>query len=370
MMTRTVPKFRLEFDRDFIETFKTGCEAILESDTLQEGPWVRKFEMDFGRFIGAQHCIATSSGTTALEVALRAVGVKGKEVIVPTNTFIATAIAVERAGGILKLVDIEPETYAIDPGCLGDAVSSKTGAVVLVHIGGVISKSVERIVEICRANEIPLVEDSAHAHGASRGEFRAGTIGAAAAFSFFPTKVMTCAEGGMVTTNDLAIAAKCRSIKDFGRGKREGAFSYMNGLNAKMTEFQGLLGVMDIERIRKRTGQRVDLFDEYDIGLSGTSFKIDSSSFLRDSLYKIIVRTEKENDEIRDFCSDRGVELAGDVYRYPLHQQPVFEGRFGEDFPVANEFCTHHICPPLYPEMDVEDVRYVCDVLKAAQKEL
>ena len=370
MLTRTVPKFRLEFDEEFIRNFGIQCGGILRSNSLQEGTWVRKFERDFGQFIGVQYCVATSSGTTALEVALRAVGVAGREVIVPTNTFIATAIAVERAGGILRLVDIDPETLAIDPGCLGDAVSNKTGAVVLVHIGGVISKHVERIVEICRANEIPLVEDSAHAHGASRGEFRAGTIGAAAAFSFFPTKVMTCAEGGMVTTNDLAIAAKCRSIKDFGRGKREGAFSYMNGLNAKMTEFQGLLGVMDIERIRKRTGQRVDLFDEYDIGLSGTSFKIDSSSFLRDSLYKIIVRTEKENDEIRDFCSDRGVELAGEVYRYPLHQQPVFEGRFGEDFPVANEFCTHHICPPLYPEMDVEDVRYVCDVLKAAQKEL
>ena len=370
MLTRTVPKFRLEFDEEFIRNFGIQCGGILRSNSLQEGTWVRKFERDFGQFIGVQYCVATSSGTTALEVALRAVGVAGREVIVPTNTFIATAIAVERAGGILRLVDIDPETLAIDPGCLGDAVSNKTGAVVLVHIGGVISKHVERIVEICRANEIPLVEDSAHAHGASRGEFRAGTIGAAAAFSFFPTKVMTCGEGGMVTTNDAKIAGCASVIKNFGRLKDNGPLSYLDSLNAKMTEFQGLLGVMELRRFQERSSRRELLYEVYSDALKGTGFRIAGGGPGIDSHYKLVVETAIESDQLHEFCSERGVDLAGEVYRFPLHRQPVFEVRFGKNFPVANEFCAHHICPPLYPEMEVDDVRYVCDVLKAAQKEL
>ena len=368
MMTKTVPKFRLEYDAEFRERFGHECAEILRSDTLQEGPWVRRFERDFSSFIAAQHCTATSSGTTALEVALRAVGVAGKEVVLPTNTFIATAIAVERAGGIIRLVDIEPETYSADPDAIADAINENTGAVVLVHIGGVISKYVERIIHLCRDCHVPLVEDAAHAHGATRGDVRAGTIGQVAAFSFFPTKVMTCGEGGMVTTNDLAVAAKVRSIKDFGRGKRDGLLSYMPGMNAKMTEFQGLLGAMELERSRVRRYDRALLAAKYidcllEVGLF--------ASVEPGSHYKMIVQTRHPAPAVQSFCEENGVSLSGGVYHVPLHQQPVYEGRWDQKlFPVSNHFSRHHVCLPLYPEMDVDDVKFVCDVLKRAEGEL
>jgi len=374
-MTRTVPKFKLEFDPDFIASFQEGCRHILESDTLQEGAYVRGFEEAFARFIGARYCVATSSGTTALEVALRSVcandfqqGVKGREVIVPTNTFIATSIAVERAGGILTLLDIESDTFALCPELLEKAISERTGAVVLVHIGGVISKYVDDIVEICAKHGVPLVEDAAHAHGASRGKWRAGSIGQTAAFSFFPTKVMTCAEGGMVVTCPTwTVARRATSIKNFGRLGIDSPLCNIDGLNAKMTEFQGLLGVMDLKRAHERIARRTVLASWYRecLGMQATMASVDSSH------YKFILRTKQENDALRAFCSARGVSLAGEVYRYPLHEQPIYAGRFDPGlFPVANGFCRHHICPPLYPEMEVEDVRYVCEVLREAEKAL
>lgn len=370
MMTRTVPKFKLEFDDGFVNRFAFQCGAILQGDALQEDFWVRKFEADFAKFIDAPHCVATSSGTTALECALRAVGVAGKEVIVPTNTFIATAIAVERAGGILKLVDIEPETFAIDPDALASQINEKTGAVVLVHIGGVISKAVEDIVEICALNSVPLVEDAAHAHASCRGKFKAGSIGMVAAFSFFPTKILTCAEGGMVTTTSESIAERARRIKNFGRINSDGLLAYFDGMNAKMTEFQGLLGVMDLGRLQERSVRRMVLSGLYGEYLEGTGFLPVQGAWACGSHYKEILTTRIDTMRLKEYCSERGVDLAGEVYRFPLHHQPVFEGRFGNDFPVANNFCHHHICPPLYPEMEVEDVEYVCEVLKAAEKEL
>lgn len=369
--SRSVPIYKLEFDDSFVKQYKDGCERILKSDSLAEGKFVSDFENKFSEFIGAKHCVAVSSGTAALEVAMRALDVKGKSVIMPTNTFIATAIAAIRAGAEVVLLDIEEDTFALYPDALKKAITKNTGAVILVHIGGIISKYAKEIVNICEKNGVPLIEDAAHAHGATRGDLKAGTIGRIGCFSFFPTKVMTTGEGGMITTNDGHLANLMRSIKNFGRDLTNPIFSIRDGLNYKVTEFQALLGLLEMGRVQQRIAKRTILAHEYQKLLSGTSYRAIGYEDGKNSYYKQIVKINFSQDALHKFCKKHNVSLTGEVYRYPVHQQPVFKGIFDNDnFPVANRFSKQHICPPLYPELEIEDVRYVCEVLKLAEKEL
>ena len=198
--------FDLKFEDDFIEKFKTGCEKILRSDGIGEHSHVKEFENKFGKLVNAKHAIATTSGTAALEIALKTVGAQGKEVILPSNTFFATSVAVTNAGGTIRLVDSEMDNFSICPKSLRQNMHSGVGAVIVVHIGGIISKNIREIKDICDEWNVPLIEDAAHAHCSNRDGLYAGTIGDVGCFSFFPTKVMTTGEGGMITTNIDTIA--------------------------------------------------------------------------------------------------------------------------------------------------------------------
>jgi dTDP-4-amino-4,6-dideoxygalactose transaminase len=368
---REVPVYKLEFEPEFVERFASGCAEILRSDLLAEGARVAEFEERFAAFAGSAHAVAVGSGTDALEVALRAVGVEDRDVIIPTNTFIATAVAARRAGGRVVLADIEDQTFALSPRALAERITPDTGAVVLVHVGGVIAGHAAEIAAICGRAGVPLIEDAAHAHGSSRGGLRAGTIGAAGAFSFFPTKVMTTGEGGMVTTNDAALAAKMRSLKNFGRDPSNALLCRLEGSNCKMTEFQALLGLLELERLPGRIGKRSALARRYRSRLDGTSYEVVACDGATSSHYKQILRTPLPTDALHAFCRERGVGLTGRVYRYPVHAQPVYAGLWdGEAFPVADAFARGHVCPPLYPELEADDVDFVCDVLKLAETEL
>ncbi len=209
--------FDLKFEDDFIESFKVGCEKILRSDSIGEGRYVNEFENKFANLTNAKHAIAVTSGTAALEIALNTIGVDGKNVIMPSNTFFATSVAVTNAGGHITLVDSEIENFSICPIHLRTKITKNTGAVIIVHIGGIISKNIREIKEICDQYSVPLIEDAAHAHCSNYDGLHAGTIGDIGCFSFFPTKVMTTGEGGMITTNSDSIADKVRSLKNFGR---------------------------------------------------------------------------------------------------------------------------------------------------------
>src|SRR5712691_537467 len=179
---------------------------ILTSGVLTLGPYTKRFEHDFAAAHQAHRAVATSSGTSALEVVLRSVPVAGRDVIVPANTFYATAAAVISAGGRPVFADIDAETFALSPATVKAALTPDTAAVVLVHIGGLITPQAAELAELCRASGAALIEDAAHAHGATLGGRFAGSFGLAAAFSFYPTKVVTCGEGGMILTASDGLA--------------------------------------------------------------------------------------------------------------------------------------------------------------------
>jgi perosamine synthetase len=366
-----IPIFRLKFDFKSKIKFLRGAWDILSSDRpLGESKYVKEFEDKFAKMSDAKYALACSNGTTAIELALKALGVYNKKVLIPSNTFFATSVAVTNAGGIIELLDMEPESFSICLKDLESKITSETGAVIIVHIGGIISHDISKIVDLCKKHNVPLLEDAAHAHFSLKGTHRAGVIGDVGTFSFFPTKVMTTGEGGMITTNNKELYEKMKSLKNFGRHLEDsGVIIAPNGNNFKINEFTGLLGSIECDRVYSRIQTRTDLLERYRKNLEKTRYKVIRQKGSRGvcANYKAIVITPMDGLWLKKYCKERGISLTGEVYRIPVHEQPLYKEQFSSvNLPNTDYYSKHHVCPPLYPELSTKEVDYICDVLKQA----
>jgi len=191
-----IPAAKIQFLAEDRAWIADRIQEVLESGQLTLGKYGAEFEEKFARLCGVRHAVAVNSGTSALEIIFRSLGIEGKQVLVPTNTFFATAAAVVHAGGIPVLVDMDPESFALDLEAAEKSLTPETVGIVLVHIGGIVSRHTPALVELARSKGLWLVEDAAHAHGSCFRSICAGAFGIASSFSFYPTKVMTSAEGG------------------------------------------------------------------------------------------------------------------------------------------------------------------------------
>ncbi len=352
-----VPKFKLEFDSDQITHYKSLIDDILTAPRpISNGKYVAEFEEMFTTFQEVDNSVAVGSGTDALEVALRTLDMKGKVVGLPSNTMIGTLLAVERAGGVPVLLDIDLSTYALNINDLED-YRKELHAIILVHIGGTVSDNQRYLKEICEDNDIFLIEDAAQAVGAEY----AGNVGDIACFSFSATKVMTTGEGGMVTTNNDEYVEKMKSIRNFGSSVGNDHLHNTMGGNFKMTEFQAALGITEMNRVESRVRQRRRL----DVLYSRLEHPYAPVDMGDGSHYKQIVELYDINrKELKQYCSEHGIGLTGEVYPIGLHEQPVLHNRFNRKFPNTEWFCFNHICPPNYPELGVSEIKHVCEVLK------
>ena len=192
-----IPPAKIYFSKEDRQSILEKIDQALESGQLTMGKHGQAFEKEFARCIGTHYAIAVNSGTSAIEIPFRIWGVQGKEVLVPTNTFFATVLAVMHAGAKVRFVDCDPTTFSISVESLRENLTEETAAVVVVHIGGFVSPHMPEIQRMCSERNILLFEDAAHAHGSQLNGQKAGTFGNAASFSFYPTKVMTSAEGGI-----------------------------------------------------------------------------------------------------------------------------------------------------------------------------
>jgi dTDP-4-amino-4,6-dideoxygalactose transaminase len=370
MKKLNIPIFRLKFDFKSKIKFLKGAWDILSSDRpLGESKYVKEFEDKFAKMSDAKYALACSNGTTAIELALKSLGVYGKKVLMPSNTFFATSVAVTNAGGIVELLDMEPQSFSICLKDLESKITSDTGAVVIVHIGGIISHDINKIVQLCKKHNVPLVEDAAHAHFSLKGNQRAGIIGDVGTFSFFPTKVMTTGEGGMITTNNKELYEKMKSLKNFGRHLEDaGVIVTPNGNNFKINEFTGLLGSIECDRVHSRIQTRTELLERYQKNLEKTKYTVIKQKGKGVCAnYKAIVITPMDGAWLKKYCKENGISLTGEVYRIPVHQQPLYKEQFSSvNLPNTDYYCKHHVCPPLYPELLIKEVDYICDVLKQA----
>ncbi len=243
--------------------------SILDSGRLMDGGFARAFETMFAEYLGLSHGISVNSCTTALEITLKYIGVEGKQVIVPTNTFIATANSVLFAGGMAVLADIKDKTYCLDPKEVQRLMSRNTKAVIVVHICGLVSPEIEDIVDICNENDIPLIEDCAHAIGATYKGRMAGTFGFAGCFSFYPTTVITTGQGGMIVTEDEGLVEYAKSVRLHGR--IPGMEEIVNiGNDWFLDEIRSAIGVNQLRHLDYLLVRRREIVRHYDKLLSQT----------------------------------------------------------------------------------------------------
>ena len=334
MKNFNIPIFKLKFNLKSKIKFLLGSWDILSSDRpLGESKYTKEFEDRFSEMSNSKFALACSNGTTAIELALKAINVKNKKVLIPSNTFFATSVAVTNAGGIIELLDMESESFSIHPVDLENKISSEVGAVIIVHIGGIISPNIKKILRICRKYKVPLIEDAAHAHFSVRGNDYAGTIGDIGTFSFFPTKVMTTGEGGMITTNNKKLYEKMKSLKNFGRDNFDsGHIINAEGNNFKINEFTSLLGCIELDRVKSRIERRTLLLDRYIKNLKGTSYRVlKQSDEGVCANYKAIVVCPMESSWLKTYCKQHNISLTGEVYKIPIHHQPLYKDCFLSD---------------------------------------
>ncbi len=365
MDNKAVRIFDLSFDEEFRKKFHQGVEQIFDEAFLTDHTFVKKFEQDFSKTFKSTYSLAVSHGTAAIELALRALSVRGKKVILPTNTFIATAVAVLNAGGIPCFLDIELDYFGLHPKELENHLGSDVAAVIVVHIGGHVSTHFEKIKKICDSYSIPIVEDAAHAHGALYQGKYAGTLGTFGAFSHFMTKIMTTGEGGTVTCQQPELFDLAFSIRRFGHDPQHSIHHVREGANFKMSEFQGLMGVLELERIKARIEQRRQLALRYQANLAGSAWLcVKDNHESVGSYYKQIVISPIARSTVQKKMLEKGIALTGGVFFLPLHrQQSLNSFFFHRTFSNADHFADSHICPPCYPELKVADVDRVCECL-------
>ncbi|HEX3492127.1 MAG TPA: DegT/DnrJ/EryC1/StrS family aminotransferase [Streptosporangiaceae bacterium] len=355
-----------------------AVSEVLASGMLTLGAYTRQFEAAFAAAHSqpdsgpddVPHAVAVSSGTAALEIALRYVGVRGRDVIVPANTFYATAASVVAAGGRPVFADMDPDTFALSPQTLAAALTPQTAAVVIVHVGGLISPDIDEVRRMCATRGIALVEDAAHAHGSTwNGQF-AGSFGTAAAFSFYPTKVVTCGEGGLVLTSSGECAEEARIYRDQGKGSFTTNHHVLSGYAWRMSELSAVTGLVHLRRMGAAITRRREVAARYTAALAGLDglTVLPEPAGCESNFYKYIVVLPPGCDRAqfkKELADVHQVRLAGEVYDVPLHQQPVLAEFAGASLPVAEDLCARHVCLPVHSDMTDDEVDEVLTAVSA-----
>jgi dTDP-4-amino-4,6-dideoxygalactose transaminase len=364
---RTIPVQRYDFPDEDIDYVLGELRTLLaDRDFLTLGRYGELFEEEFAAYSGARYAVAVNSGTAALEIILRGIGVEGADVIVPTNTFAATAYAVIHAGGRPIFADCGDD-LCVDPDDVERRLTPATKAVIAVHIGGLISPGILRLRELCEERGLALVEDAAHAHGSRLDGLQPGSFGVAAAYSFFSTKVITTGEGGMITTGDEGLAVKARLLRDQAKVAGQNRHDVV-GYNWRLTEFQAIVGLAQLRRLDEFISDRLRIAAVYDSVLQGASEHLRPLSLpdgADPNFYKNIVVLDGIDVETvsRELASRHGVRLGGFVYDVPCHEQPAFQSGAVESLPRAEDLCRRHICPPIYPSLSDADAKYIAEAL-------
>jgi perosamine synthetase len=363
-----VPPARMVFsDADRVEILGYVDEA-LRTGALTLGPRTAELEAAFAARHGCEHAIAVSSGTSALEIALRILGVEGREVIVPANTFFATAAAVIHAGGVPRFADVAADTLSLSAATTAAALTDATVGVIPVHIGGLVSPEITPIRALCDERGLFLLEDAAHAHGAIFDGRAAGTFGTAGTFSFYPTKVITSGEGGMIVTNDEQVRDDARIYRDQGKAGFFGGAHVRLGAAWRMSELHAAVGLVHLRRLDEfiATRQRVAArYDEALRGLSGiealpTPSECGHPYYKYPALLDPGIDRDSLKQRLRD---DHGVGMSGEVYARPLHHEPVFAEVSHGPLPVAEDVCARHVCLPIHSDMTDDEADLVIDAI-------
>ena len=321
MIVLKIPATKIYFSAEDKAYILQKFEEILDGKSfLAQYKYCEEFETLFSEYMGSEYGATTNSGTSALEIIFRSLGCKGHDVIVPTNTFAATAFAVIHAGGRPIFADCSTD-LTIDPEDVRSKITENTKAIVTVHIGGLISPHTEELRELCEEKDVYLVEDAAHAHGSMLNNQKAGTFGIAGAFSFFSTKVMTTGEGGMIVTADENLCNKAKILRDQAKIKKGNYQNYHEelGYNWRMTEVQALMGITQLKNLERFIARRNELAKIYDEELSDLQNLtiLERPTNVRHNYYKYIAfLSGVDRNKLHEDLKTKGISMGGYVYKY------------------------------------------------------
>jgi len=328
------------------------------------GPDVADFERAFAAYCGAAHCVAMNSGTSALHVALRLLDLgPGDEVITTPYTFAATSWGVSYCGARPVYVDIEPDTFNLDPRLVERALTPRTKALLPVHLYGH-PCDLDALGDLSRRHGLPLVEDAAQAHGATWRGRPVGSFGASACFSFYPTKNLgACGEAGALVTNDAAAAARARALREHGSSRRYHHDEV--GYNYRMEGFQGAVLGVKLRHLPAWTEARRAAAARYAEQLAGTPLILPRERGPARSAWHLYTVRAPRRDDLKAHLEARGIGSAIH-YPLPLHLQRCYAdlGHRAGDFPVAEQACREVLCLPFYPEITAAQQRLVAAAVR------
>jgi len=364
--TITVPHNNLRLEYDLLrDEIREALDRVCLSSAFVLGEEVAAFEREFAAFCSVKHCVALNSGTSALHLGLLALGVgPGDEVVTTPNTFIATAEAISYAGAVPVFADIDPRTANLDPACVERAITSRTKAILPVHLYGR-PADMDAFRAIAQAHNLKLLEDAAQAHGAQYRGRRVGALGNATGFSFYPTKNLAAAgEGGALTTDDDRVAEFARAARNHGQSGRY-AHAFV-GFNYRMEGFQGAILRIKLKRLKEWTARRQAIAAEYRRALQGSAHIEIPIDDARDaSAYHLFVIYVPDRAATASALAQRGIETAVH-YPTPLHLQPAYAhlGHRQGSFPHAERAGQRVLSIPVFPGLTDEQVQHVASSLR------
>ncbi len=339
---------------------------VLESGMIAEGDIVREFEKAFAEYIGVKHGVAVFNGTVALDLALKACNVSG-EVITTPFTFIATANSILYQGAKPVFVDIDEKTFNLNPDEVMEAITSKTTAILGVHIFGH-PFDVKAIMEICEDHNLLLIEDSAQAHGAEYDGKKVGSFGVVGCFSFYATKNMTTGEGGMITTNDESISNICERLRNHGD---VGKYDHVDlGYNYRMTNMQGAIGLVQLKKLdgmneRRRMNAK---FLNDNIKVEGLIKPYEAKN-VKHVYHQYVVRITEDfpmdRKKFIEYLKENGISCAVH-YPLPIYMQPLYV-KLGYECkcPIAEEVSNQVLSLPIHPALTEEELNSIVEVVNS-----
>lgn len=336
------------------EDERKAVDAVLASGGLAQGPQVAAFEDEFAAVVDGRRCVAVNSGTSALHMALIALGIgPGDEVIVPSFTFAATANAVSLAGATPVFVDIDLHTFCMDPAAAEAAITERTRAIMPVHLYGH-PADMDRLSEIARRHDLKILEDAAQAHAARWDGVPVGALGDAAAFSFYPTKNMTSGEGGMVTTASDEVARTVQLLRNQGMEKRY--HNELVGFNTRMSDIHAAIGRVQLQKLAGWTKQRQENAHFLTENLRGVvTPHVDERA--EHVYHQYTIRVPRDaRDHFVERLAQRGVG-SGVYYPVPVHALPSFG--LDLDLPVTARVTQEVISLPVHPSLSLQDLETI-----------
>jgi len=341
------------------EEINAAIQRILDHADFILGEDVNQLEEEFAAYCGTKYAVGVDSGLSALELSLRALGIgPGHEVIVPAHTFTATAAAVTFAGAAPVFVDADPETWNIDPEKIEAAITSQTKAIIPVHIYG-LPADMQMILDIAEKNNLVVVEDACQAHGARYKGQRAGSMGHAAGFSFYPTKNLgACGDGGIVTTNDANVAETIRALRNCGQTAKN--VHELEPFNHRLDNLQAAILRVKLKYLDEWISSRRRLAAYYSKLLAGSNVILPAEPPGYEHVYHLYVIRLQNRDSLQAYLKERGIGTAIH-YPTPVHLQPFYSNgtdRRGQ-FPAAENICNEILSLPMYPELTEEQVEIV-----------